>query len=244
MIALVALMFGTFPAPVTAARAEALTADERWCPREVAPYCSENAFLDFWRRQPNALESLGYPIDHARSATDGRMFQFYERAIMEWHPDNEPEYQVLLTPLGTKLADAIPLERRAPRSESCAGDCVRFAETGKTLRGEFLDYWRANGGLPIFGLPVTEPMQERNVDDGQTYLVQYFERNRFEFHPENAGRYRVLLGRLGAEVLELTRPLVMCRPTATVPNYGGGGTAPAPPLDVPSPDSAPHCRYP
>jgi hypothetical protein len=33
------------------------------------------------------------------------------------------------------------------------------------------------------------------------YLVQYFERNRFEYHPENAGnKYEVLLGLLGIDL--------------------------------------------
>ena len=36
--------------------------------------------------------------------------------------------------------------------------------------------------------------------NGQTYRVQYFERARFEYHPENAGgENEVLLGLLGRE---------------------------------------------
>ncbi|HET8630995.1 MAG TPA: hypothetical protein VFL91_26545 [Thermomicrobiales bacterium] len=39
-----------------------------------------------------------------------------------------------------------------------------------------------------------------NPTNGQTYRVQYFERARFEYHPENAGTpYEVLLGLLGRE---------------------------------------------
>src|SRR5436189_115583 len=35
----------------------------------------------------------------------------------------------------------------------------------------------------------------------QPLVVQYFERNRFEYHPENVGTpYEVLLGQLGTEV--------------------------------------------
>ena len=36
--------------------------------------------------------------------------------------------------------------------------------------------------------------------EGQPFLVQWFERARFEWHPDNPTAYRVLLGRLGAEV--------------------------------------------
>ncbi len=49
--------------------------------------------------------------------------------------------------------------------------------------------------------------------------MQYFERNRFEFHPENQGKYRVLLGRLGAEFLTASGPTVKSWPAAPVPNY-------------------------
>jgi hypothetical protein len=39
-----------------------------------------------------------------------------------------------------------------------------------------------------------------NAADGKLYLVQYFERNRLEYHPENRGtRYEMLLGLLGVE---------------------------------------------
>jgi hypothetical protein len=40
--------------------------------------------------------------------------------------------------------------------------------------------------------------------DGKEYQVQYFERNRFEYHPEFAGtRFEVQLGLLGANMLKL-----------------------------------------
>ncbi len=35
---------------------------------------------------------------------------------------------------------------------------------------------------------------------GDQVLMQWFERARFEYHPENPAAYRVLLGRLGVEV--------------------------------------------
>ena len=77
-----------------------------------------------------------------------------------------------------------------------------FPETGHTLRGEFRDYWQRNGGLPIFGFPTSEEFRERG-EDGKDYSVQYFERHRFELHPENLPAYRVLLSRLGDNILQL-----------------------------------------
>ena len=78
---------------------------------------------------------------------------------------------------------------------------VYFPQTGHTLAAEFLAYWRAHGGLAQFGYPVSEPYQELNPTDGKAYVVQYFERQRFEYHSEAAGTpAAVQLGRLGAEM--------------------------------------------
>ena len=81
-------------------------------------------------------------------------------------------------------------------------DCEFFTETGHNLCEPFQAYWGDNGGLPVFGYPVTEAENEMNLDLGQEFLTQYFERERMEHHPDNAGTpYEVLLGRLGNEVL-------------------------------------------
>jgi photosystem II stability/assembly factor-like uncharacterized protein len=74
---------------------------------------------------------------------------------------------------------------------------VLFPETGQTVRGRFLEYWRQNGGLAQQGFPITGEMQERSATDGKTYTVQYFERAVFELHPENRRPYDVLLSLLG-----------------------------------------------
>ncbi len=190
-------------------------AGERYCPPGVS-YCAENAFLAFWQAN-GGLEILGLPVSQPFVDDRGLIVQYYERAIMEWHPENAAQYQVLLTLLGNDLAGNRP-ERTAP-ANPCAADCATLAATGHTLRGTFLRYWQANGGLAVFGFPLTEEFTEINAADGQPYTVQYFERNRFEYHPENAGgRYEVLLGLLGAETLAAQRP-VLDRPTAQVPDY-------------------------
>jgi hypothetical protein len=76
---------------------------------------------------------------------------------------------------------------------------VYFSETGHTLRGEFLDYWQTHGGLAQFGYPLTEEFFEPHGANDALVQVQYFERNRFELHPENQPPYDVLLGTLGRD---------------------------------------------
>ncbi len=77
------------------------------------------------------------------------------------------------------------------------GSSQTFPQTGKTIKGRFLEYWQQNGGLPQQGYPITEELQERSDTDGKTYTVQYFERAVFEWHPDNQKPYDVLLSLLG-----------------------------------------------
>ncbi|HEX8219431.1 MAG TPA: plastocyanin/azurin family copper-binding protein [Chloroflexia bacterium] len=72
-----------------------------------------------------------------------------------------------------------------------------FKETGKSVRGKFLQYWQKNGGLAQQGFPISEEMVERSETNGQYYTVQYFERAVFELHPEEKPPYDVLLSLLG-----------------------------------------------
>src|SRR3954449_7469273 len=67
------------------------------------------------------------------------------------------------------------------------------------IEGRFLEYWQQNGGIPVFGYPVTAA-ESRKAPDG-IFLTQVFERNSFELHPDKAAPYDVLLGRLGADLL-------------------------------------------
>ncbi len=69
------------------------------------------------------------------------------------------------------------------------------------ISGRFRQYWEQNGGLAVFGYPITAARNERNRDTGRTYLTQWFERNRFELHSDIEPPYDVLLGRLGDDKL-------------------------------------------
>jgi hypothetical protein len=72
-----------------------------------------------------------------------------------------------------------------------------FPETGKSMTGIFLKYWQEHGGLTKQGLHISEEFTEVSDFDGKLYLVQYFERAVFDYHPENQSPYNVLLSQLG-----------------------------------------------
>jgi hypothetical protein len=166
------------------------------------------AFLNYWFTH-GGLAQFGLPVtgELTETLSDGKTYtvQYTERARFEWHPENRgKESQVLLGRLGADLsaprANETPF-RRVAQCSTCG--LLYFRETGHHIAAELRGYWERNGGIPVFGYPLSEPFQERSASDGKTYLVQYFERNRLEYHPENRGTpYEVLLGLLGVQTYE------------------------------------------
>ncbi|HKP51130.1 MAG TPA: hypothetical protein VJ183_00615 [Chloroflexia bacterium] len=159
-------------------------------------------FLNYWTTH-GGLAQQGYPISNEFkevSETDGKTYtvQYFERAVFEAHPENKAPYDVLLSLLGTMFykqkypngAPELPPDMRPEPG-------MVFPETGKTLRGIFLEYWKSHGGLMQQGYPLTNLVSEKSDLDGKTYTVQYFERAVFELHPENKPPFDVLLSQLG-----------------------------------------------
>ena len=93
------------------------------------------------------------------------------------------------------LAGVVPLPGNVQAQQQ--NGCRSFAETGKAVCGRFLEYWSAHGGLAQQGFPISDEFLEKSDLNGQSYLVQYFERAVFELHPENQPPYDVLLSQLG-----------------------------------------------
>jgi hypothetical protein len=167
-------------------------------------------FKDYWASK-GGLAQFGFPKTEKfreLNPSDGKIYtvQYFERNRFEYHPENAgTPYEVLLGLLGVQLTEdkrtgGHGAFNRFDNMNYPGG--IYFPETGHNLRNSFKVYWEANGGLPIFGFPISEEYLEVNPDDGKTYVMQYFERNRFEWHPENTGtRYEVLLGLLGNALL-------------------------------------------
>jgi hypothetical protein len=91
-------------------------------------------------------------------------------------------------------------------SATAQSDGVTFPETGKTVKGVFLEHWTYSGSTPAYGLPISNEVQEVSPTDGKTYTMQYFERAVFESHPENLPPYNVLLSLLGTFLYEQKYP--------------------------------------
>lgn len=85
-----------------------------------------------------------------------------------------------------------------------------FDQTGHNVQGEFLQFYRkaANPTL-VYGYPITEEFQSK---DG--LQVQYFQRARFEHHPELPEGQRVQLTPIGVNLYTPSIPLTFDNPFA------------------------------
>ena len=199
-------------------------------------YCIRGRIREYWEAQ-GGLRVFGLPIGaQVDVVIEGKTLtvQRFERNRLELHPYNAAPYDVQLGRLG---ADRLQQQGRdwftfAKTSEG--GDCKVFAQTGHTVCGRFLTMWKRYGlsldgkkgvseseSLALFGLPLSGVITER-LSDGKEYQVQWFERARFELHPENTDPYDVLFGLLGNEmrdyvpVAPLTDAPILGMPSGTV----------------------------
>jgi Tol biopolymer transport system component len=223
---LIILIF--WPVYVTDHRVQAQTAPRCFAETNL---CIEGRIREFWE-QNGGLAVFGYPITpqiiENVEGTD-RTVQWFERNRLELHPENARPYDVLLGRLSAeRLLQLGRVWEAEPRAAGPEPGCLWFEETGHNVCDQapgvgFQTYWEQNGlrdpqlnpyqqSLALFGLPLTEPQMETN-SSGDTVMTQWFERARFEYHPDNPPDFQVLLGLLGSEV----------RTTMPVDNSENGG---------------------
>ena len=172
-------------------------------------YSLGGTFLNYWRAN-GGLPVFGYPIS-SEQPINGQVTQWMERNRFELHPENQAPYNVLLSRLGVEVLEKQGRDWQTfPKAASNAAH--RFSETGHAVAPRFWSYWSSHGlefdgrrgttaaeSLALFGYPISEPQMETNAS-GDMVLTQWFERARFEYHPNNPASSKVLLGRLGAEL--------------------------------------------
>ncbi|GAB4188789.1 MAG: hypothetical protein OHK0022_00870 [Roseiflexaceae bacterium] len=152
-------------------------------------------FRAIWERRGGLL-IFGLPLSGPITLPNGLTVQYFERARLEYHPDlRGTPYEVQFGLLAVELGYARPPSVTAPPANA-ADRLWYYPATGHVIATPFRNYWRGNGGLALFGLPISPVLTENGLQ------VQYFERARLEFHPENRGtRYEVLQGLLGEQAL-------------------------------------------
>ncbi len=212
---------GFLQAPVSKA-----ASDSQTFPETGFTISDTHGFLSYWEKY-GGLAVYGYPVTPERqelNPTGGKVYytQWFERNRFEWHPEFAgTKYEILLGLLGSQLTANRRSEPPFQPVAAVAGSAILtyFPLTGHTLQSSFKTYWEQHGGLEQFGYPLTEEYNELNPEDNKTYRVQWFERARLEYHPENQLPYNVLLGLLGKQLLN-------------TPAARGGGNGPIiPPTD-------------
>jgi thermitase len=155
-----------------------------------AGHSIEGAFRQFWEKR-GGLTIFGYPLSEA-FVENGLTVQYFERAVLEYHPEyarTRAEVQIRLLGLEASQGRSEPAFRRLFEYGKPPADTTTtryFNDSGHSLSGQFRTFWERNGGLEIFGFPISEPF---NITDaaGKTRRVQYFERCRMEYFPDLEG---------------------------------------------------------
>ncbi len=171
------------------------------------------SFLSFWT-QNGGLDRFGYPlteelIEPQPGSGKPRVVQYFERARFEYFPELAgTPYDVQLGHLGTGILTRFGIDwQQLPKVGEAPPECQFFPETGHSLCPPFLERWQALGGLPLLGLPISEPFDTPRPGGGARYTVQYFERARMEYFLEYIGTpYEVQFGLLGRETLTFGTP--------------------------------------
>jgi hypothetical protein len=142
------------------------------------------------------VDSFGLPLT-GEIVVDSWRVQYFEKARLEYHPENEPAYRVTAGWLGELLR-----RRQPPLPNSHippANHPYRryYPQTGHTLSGDFLTYFDSHGGPVRFGLPIGEPF----LDKGR--ITQDFQSIRFFWSPHT--NPPVILEDIGRVYLESTQ---------------------------------------
>ena len=179
------------------------------------------AWLDYLRSHGD-VDNLGLPRTDviADPTTGGQTVQYFQRAILEWHPENPPGLQIERRLLGDILypgadpplspSDAPPgpyeyFPFSANQPTGLGHFVANYTRTGQLIC--FKDYFDSHGGVSAFGYPKEEPKLRNGL------WTQRFQAAVFEYHPEfdRAGNvpgttiplrnYRVQLELLGDEYI-------------------------------------------
>jgi len=156
--------------------------------------CGE--FREFFERRGD-VEIFGYPLTEAFEDSRRQLrVQYFQRARMELHPYNPDPYKVQLGLLVDELGYSFP--PADPQQIPPFNNNLHhyFPETDHVVSYAFLNYFNEKGGVDIFGYPRSEFMYENG------YIVQYFQRARMEWHPEDRSGQQMRLTNLGETCIE------------------------------------------
>ncbi len=158
-------------------------------------------FYRYWLRG-SGMELIGQPVA-APYESDSKIYQYFERARLEYDNAQPPTQPIQRGLLGRELTDTrfadiafLPLTETEVNDLKPEDRNRFFKETGYLVSPQFTAFWEARGGLEVFGYPISRVF----VENGKQ--VQYFERARLEVHFVAFDQpVAIRLGLLGSEKL-------------------------------------------
>jgi hypothetical protein len=153
-------------------------------------------FRDYYYSH-NGPDIFGLPVG-PETQENGRPVQWFQRARLEYWPElSDKGYSVLGTLIGARYINQEKINFPTQQPFINQEKVRYFPETGHGLTYPFLDFWITYDGMRVLGFPISDQLQE-TLADNKIHTVQYFERGRLEYHPENADlNQQVQLGLLG-----------------------------------------------
>lgn len=154
------------------------------------------AFLQFFDEH-GGLSTFGYPLTREFEDEEGPIVQCFQRLCLERPSQGADASAVQVKMIGQSVIDGQPRIAASEIPPSTHPDKRYFEETGHILGFAFLDFYDSNGGRQILGYPISE-----RVIEPSGRIVQYLERSKMEWYPENPPDLRVRLGMLGTIYVE------------------------------------------
>ncbi|MGB0388456.1 MAG: hypothetical protein ACPGWR_26860 [Ardenticatenaceae bacterium] len=173
------------------------TNSEAW----VAPtgYAVSGEWLEFFRGNGD-VDYIGYPRSPVMvDPLNGKQcVQYFQRIVLEWHPENEPAFRLQRRLLAQDLIDEpaeTPSEAEEPNSEDYwyfpkgpngfghAVSNIVTAADGTEINIGFKEYFDTHGKENAFGYPMAPPKRQVAAD-GSEQWTQRFQAAVFEYHPQ------------------------------------------------------------
>lgn len=184
--------------------------------------CVDGLFLQYFNAQ-GGIKTFGMPIYRAATETIGDWtgtVQYFERGRLEHHTEERgTQYEFMLGRVGAEYISLSGLDLSGlPDMQGFMPQGSRLGATtvgGISVSGVFLDQYMENclklnfpndGCLARWGVPLSAHPKMQVLEDEKEYLVWYFERVRFEYHPDLPAPWDKVAGLLGKAVFCLKYP--------------------------------------
>jgi hypothetical protein len=155
-------------------------------------------FLEKYNSVSNPAVVFGEPITDAfQDELYGITVQYFEKVRFEYHPEEIPDLQVKISPLGSFVYRPNPSLPVIFNPSACK--FYPNVPPGFYVCYDFLSFFEEYGGVSQFGYPIS------NFELEDEWIVQYFQKARFEWHPKDPSGQWVMVSDLGVKYFHILK---------------------------------------